>query len=638
MSTPDTKKPSIWKYFVHIDRDKTFSTAICKFCDYNTHYIGNTSNLRNHLSQHKDKIMQLEAEKTTADNKQITHHKDESTRIEMNSSSSNSSISNHNRTQRIAVGDSKQIASSLSQIISKNAYVFSMQNNQRFLQFMKLFNEDYTSLDIDDLRHNCFLGKTLASARFIHLTIDVKRDYDQQLLWFIVNAYSRVNNEVWHDVLFVAPCQLENALEHVYRRVLEIAKAYNITHKIKTVVLDDEDCMSYFTKVKEVNIKNWKILFYFKHTLMDMVNSAIHNSGMISLSIITTKKLLHDIVDQENSRTISIDERMNKDLDTYIKDEPVGRNSDPISWWDGEGCQLFPLLSTFAFEYLSTPVILTPIKPEKAESILSLKLEYLQSRLREPGSVTSGPLIHHYDDFPQACPCPETRMEDYFTSGIKLADEHQWTRDEWSTVLFTDERDYDSLKYLAKNEINQQPDPVVPNKAIRLQKFGVIRRYEHLKGIVTVAMKRNIAISRGSSHSMYNPGQPVAEKRAELANRRGVVFHHDYARPHVVLAVRQKLLQFDWDVLPHPPYSPDLAPSDYYLFLSLKNSLRGKSFKCISEIKTHLDEYFKTICSVMNKEYDQRAALVGYLVTKIHKFMPINLKYGLSDIQKNNLR
>ncbi|KOX70155.1 Histone-lysine N-methyltransferase SETMAR, partial [Melipona quadrifasciata] len=36
----------------------------------------------------------------------------------------------------------------------------------------------------------------------------------------------------------------------------------------------------------------------------------------------------------------------------------------------------------------------------------------------------------------------------------------------------------------------------------------------------------------------------------------------------------QKLLQFDWDVLPHPPYSPDLAPSDYYLFLSLKNSLR----------------------------------------------------------------
>ncbi|KOX72061.1 Histone-lysine N-methyltransferase SETMAR, partial [Melipona quadrifasciata] len=37
--------------------------------------------------------------------------------------------------------------------------------------------------------------------------------------------------------------------------------------------------------------------------------------------------------------------------------------------------------------------------------------------------------------------------------------------------------------------------------------------------------------------------QPVAEKRAEFANRRGVVFHHDNARPYVALAVRQKLLK-----------------------------------------------------------------------------------------------
>ena len=65
-----------------------------------------------------------------------------------------------------------------------------------------------------------------------------------------------------------------------------------------------------------------------------------------------------------------------------------------------------------------------------------------------------------------------------------------------------------------------------------------------------------------------------------------------FSKLHVVFAVRQKLLQFDWDVLPHPPYSPDLAPSDYYLSLSLKNSLRGKCLKFVGEIKTHLDEYF----------------------------------------------
>ena len=33
-----------------------------------------------------------------------------------------------------------------------------------------------------------------------------------------------------------------------------------------------------------------------------------------------------------------------------------------------------------------------------------------------------------------------------------------------------------------------------------------------------------------------------------------------------------------WEVMPHPPFSPDLAPSDYYLFSSLQNHLNGKTF------------------------------------------------------------
>jgi len=44
------------------------------------------------------------------------------------------------------------------------------------------------------------------------------------------------------------------------------------------------------------------------------------------------------------------------------------------------------------------------------------------------------------------------------------------------------------------------------------------------------------------------------------------------------LTTRQKLLQFDWDVLFHPPYSPDIASSDFHLFRFLQNSLIGKKY------------------------------------------------------------
>lgn len=84
----------------------------------------------------------------------------------------------------------------------------------------------------------------------------------------------------------------------------------------------------------------------------------------------------------------------------------------------------------------------------------------------------------------------------------------------------------------------------------------------------------------------------IAKKRPEKANRRGISFHHDNARPHTSLITRQKLLDFSWDVLPHPPYSPDLAPSDYHLFRSLQNSLNGKKFTNKDALINHLDRFF----------------------------------------------
>ncbi|GBO32474.1 hypothetical protein AVEN_182862-1 [Araneus ventricosus] len=53
----------------------------------------------------------------------------------------------------------------------------------------------------------------------------------------------------------------------------------------------------------------------------------------------------------------------------------------------------------------------------------------------------------------------------------------------------------------------------------------------------------------------------------------GVVLIHDNVRFHKNVVTQQLLKKFKWDVSYHPAYSPDLATSDFHLFLELKNWL-----------------------------------------------------------------
>lgn len=86
--------------------------------------------------------------------------------------------------------------------------------------------------------------------------------------------------------------------------------------------------------------------------------------------------------------------------------------------------------------------------------------------------------------------------------------------------------------------------------------------------------------------------QAIQEKRPELVNRKGIVFHHDNARPHTSLMTRQKLGEFGWEVLMHPAYSPDLAPSDYHLFRSMQNSLNGVRLASREACENFVSQFF----------------------------------------------
>jgi len=60
---------------------------------------------------------------------------------------------------------------------------------------------------------------------------------------------------------------------------------------------------------------------------------------------------------------------------------------------------------------------------------------------------------------------------------------------------------------------------------------------------------------------------------------------HDNARlrsAHVTTVLPEK---FKWNVSDHPPYSPDIAPSDFHLFLHLKKYIAGKKFDDDDEVQ-----------------------------------------------------
>jgi transposase len=73
------------------------------------------------------------------------------------------------------------------------------------------------------------------------------------------------------------------------------------------------------------------------------------------------------------------------------------------------------------------------------------------------------------------------------------------------------------------------------------------------------------------------------------------VLLHDNARPHIAGLITNLLTNFRWEVFNHPPYSPDLAPSDYHAFPNLKGALGGKRFHTTRELEDAVSSYFHNL-------------------------------------------
>jgi len=71
--------------------------------------------------------------------------------------------------------------------------------------------------------------------------------------------------------------------------------------------------------------------------------------------------------------------------------------------------------------------------------------------------------------------------------------------------------------------------------------------------------------------------------------------HHDNAPAHTALSVREFLATKQITVLEHPAFSPDLAPSDFFLFSKIKEILNERHFDDIDDIRSNTTAVLKAI-------------------------------------------
>ena len=88
-------------------------------------------------------------------------------------------------------------------------------------------------------------------------------------------------------------------------------------------------------------------------------------------------------------------------------------------------------------------------------------------------------------------------------------------------------------------------------------------------------------------------GENVRRKRPDQWRNNTWLLHHDNVPAHAVLT--RRFLTDNMTVVPHPPYSPNLATSEFFLFPKLKMKLKGRRFQMLEEIQAQSQAVLNTL-------------------------------------------
>lgn len=138
-----------------------------------------------------------------------------------------------------------------------------------------------------------------------------------------------------------------------------------------------------------------------------------------------------------------------------------------------------------------------------------------------------------------------------------------------------------------------QPSSAIVKHNIHAAKTLLCIWWDYLGVIYYELLKPGETVTSERYKSQLSCVKEALEKNRPFngAGTRPVILLHDNARPHTSKTTVEYISSLGWEVLPHAAYSPDMAPSDYYLFRSLQHHLADSQFKTIDDVQKSMSIY-----------------------------------------------
>lgn len=163
------------------------------------------------------------------------------------------------------------------------------------------------------------------------------------------------------------------------------------------------------------------------------------------------------------------------------------------------------------------------------------------------------------------------------------------TMDETWLYLYDPEQRNQSSQWLGRDD----PPPQIVRREISVGKTLLISFFDS-KGIIHREYLHNRTVN--SLVFVQILGRLYTAMRTKRPRQR-FYLHMDNASAHTARPTRLHLLFNGVRTLPHPPYSPDLAPNDFWFYHRLKKSLKGRRFRNLDELEAAADQEMGNIPS-----------------------------------------